>query len=211
MRPSPRASGRTAGARPRPAPGPAGLCRAAACGPPSVAASRRAAARRARRSPPRARRARLAARRASPAPAATPRRLRERRRVGRSAGQSPPDEVPLGEGHRGATRQAQAVVTATRDGALAVVVDVVDRPDGLVVRREVALGVGGAPPEDVPGAPRATRDELAIAVLGTGDLERQLVRRRRTLTLDVVAVGVAGAAQERPEPAALGRQRPFAA
>src|SRR5262249_28319296 len=98
-----------------------------------------------------------------------------------------------------------------RDGTLAVVVGVVDRPGGLVVRREIALRVRGAPPEDVPGAPCATRDEVAVPVLGAGDLERELLGRRRTFALDVVAVGVARAAQECAEPAALRGQRALAA
>ena len=45
------------------------------------------------------------------------------------------------------------------------VVRVVERADRLVIRRVVALRVVRAPPEDVAGAPRATRHELAVGVL----------------------------------------------
>src|SRR3954466_914947 len=91
------------------------------------------------------------------------------------------------------------------------IVRVVDRAGRLVVRREIALRVGGAPPEDVAGPPRATRDQVPVGILGAGHLERQLVGRRRPLALDVPAVGVARATEERAEPPALRRQDPFAA
>ena len=81
----------------------------------------------------------------------------------------------------------------------------------LVVGREVALRVVGASPEDVAGAPRATRHEMAVVVLGADDLERQRIGRRRAVLLDVVAVRVARAADERPEPAALADERALAA
>ena len=70
-------------------------------------------------------------------------------------------------------------------------------PVGSSLRREVALRVVRAPPEDVAGPPRATRHEVAVAVLGAHDLERQLVGRRRAVLADVRAVRVARAADER--------------
>ena len=79
-------------------------------------------------------------------------------------------------------------------------------PSGSSFEREVALRVVGASPEDVPGAPGATRHEVAVVVLRAGHLERQRVRRRRAVLLDVLAVRVARAADERPEPAALARR-----
>ena len=81
----------------------------------------------------------------------------------------------------------------------------------LVVRREVALRVVRAPPEDVSGAPRATGDERAVAVLRADDLERERIGRRRALTLDVVAIGVPRAADERAELASPRDERALAA
>src|SRR5204862_921061 len=97
---------------------------------------------------------------------------------------------------------------APPDGSL---VEIVDRAERLVVGRVVAAWVVRAPPEDAPGPPRATRDEVAILVLRAGDLERQLVRRRRALAPDVGAVGASITADERPEPAALADERALAA
>ena len=91
------------------------------------------------------------------------------------------------------------------------VVGVVQAAERLVVRREVAARVVGAPPEDVPGAPRATRDEMTVLVLGADDLERERIGRRRAVLLDVLAVRIARAADERAEPPALADQRPCAA
>ena len=126
-------------------------------------------------------------------------------------GQLPPDEVALGQLDRRATGQAQAAVRAPRDRPTTVLVGIVDGTRRLVVGREVAARVVGAPPEDVAGPPRATRDELAVAVLGAHHLERELVGRRRAVPADVRAVRVARAADERPELAAPGRQDALAA
>src|SRR5262245_63878413 len=52
---------------------------------------------------------------------------------------------------------------------------------------------------------------MPVRVLGADDLEQKLVRRLRALPLDVVAVGVAIAAHEWTEPAALADERPEAA
>jgi hypothetical protein len=52
---------------------------------------------------------------------------------------------------------------------------------------------------------------VAVGVLGADDLERERLGRRRPLALDVVAVGIARAADERPEAAALADQCPLAA
>src|SRR5688500_5754825 len=93
------------------------------------------------------------------------------------------------------------------DGRLALasertVVGLVQPAERLVVGRVVALGVVRTPPEDASRASCATRHEVPVGVLGARDLERQGVRRRRALTLDVVALGVTRAAEERSEPAA---------
>ena len=82
------------------------------------------------------------------------------------------------------------------------VVGVVEAAERLVVRREIAARVVRAPPEDVPGAPRATRDEMAVLVLGADDLERERIGRWRAVLLDELALGIARAADERAEPAA---------
>src|SRR4029079_4351083 len=83
------------------------------------------------------------------------------------------------------------------------VVRVVERSDRLEVRGVVALWVGPAGPKHVARAPCAPRNETAVVVLGASHLEGQLGRRLGPLALDVVAVGVAVAADEGPEPAAL--------
>ena len=141
--------------------------------------------------------------------AAAPRRPGERLRIRRPAREARPDEVlALGQRHVRAALQADPGLALPGDRP---VVGVVERPDRLEVRRVVALGVVRAPPEDVAGPPRATGDEVAVVVLRAGDLERQRIGRRRTLLLDVVAVRVARAADERPEPAALADERPLAA
>src|SRR4029077_18835776 len=66
-------------------------------------------------------------------------------------------------------------------------------------------------PEDVPGPSRATRHQVTILVLGADHLERERWRRRRTVLLDELAVGIARAADERSEAPALARERPQAA
>ena len=139
---------------------------------------------------------------AAAAPAAG--RLRECLRVRRPASQSGADELrALGQRYVGAALEADRRLALPGNGPL---VCVVKRTDGFEVRREVALRIGGAAPEDVAGAAGAAGDEVAVAVLRAGDLERQRVGRRWTLSLDVVAVRVAGAADERPEPAASCRR-----
>ena len=167
--------------------------RAAGCDPtrrPPAAAAASAARPPPRRAPPRA-------------------GLRERLRVRRAARQPGADEVRRPPAAARPRRtEADAGLALPGDRAL---VGVVDRPDRLEVRREVALRVGRAAPEDVAGPPGAPRDEVAVAVLRADDLERQRIRRRRALLLDVVAVRVARAADERPEPAALADERPLAA
>ena len=81
--------------------------------------------------------------------------------VGRPAREPQPDELDaLGHVDRGAAVQADEAVAMLGDRP---VVGVVERADRLVVRRVVALRVVRAPPEDVAGAPGATRDELAVA------------------------------------------------
>src|SRR6186713_3438438 len=137
-----------------------------------------------------------------PATTAAPRAARrplERGRIGRPTREPEPSEGSLGERNLGATGHAQARLAPPHHGTLAVGVDVVVRAGRLVVAREVAPGVVGAPPEDVPGPPGATRDERPVAVLGAGHLERQLVRWRRAVLADVRAVRVARAADEGAE------------
>ena len=85
------------------------------------------------------------------------------------------------------------------------VVRVVEPAERLVVGGVVAARVVRAAPEHVPGPAGAARDEMAVAVLRAGHLERQRIGRRRAVLLDVVAVGVARAADERAEPAASCR------
>src|SRR6185436_15706764 len=94
------------------------------------------------------------------------------------------------------------------DGTVVRVVDGAYWPE---VRREIALRVVRAPPEDVSGAPRASRDEVAVVVLRARHLEPERLGRRRALLLDVRTVGVSRAAHERPEPAVLPDERPLAA
>src|SRR5207253_1940453 len=65
---------------------------------------------------------------------------------------------------------------------------------GLVVHGEVALGVTVAAVEQ--SEPRALLHDLALAALRTRD-----VQRARRVLLDVAALGVAAAADERTEPA----------
>src|SRR4029077_659713 len=64
---------------------------------------------------------------------------------------------------------------------------------------------------DVPGAPGATRHEVAVVVLRAGHLERERVRRRRAVLLDELAVRIARAADERAELATLAHERALAA
>ena len=52
---------------------------------------------------------------------------------------------------------------------------------------------------------------MTVLVLGAGHLERQRIGRRRAVLLDVVAVRIARAADERAEPAALADERALAA
>ena len=117
-----------------------------------------------------------------------------------------PTRLPSGSSTAAPQVRHRPALAASRDRALAVVVDVVDRPRRLVVGGEVAAWVVRAPPEDVPGPPRATRHQVTVAVLGADDLERQLVRGRRPVLADERAVRVARAAHEGAELAALGRQ-----
>ena len=112
---------------------------------------------------------------------------RERRRVRRAAGSRAPTSAALRAAARRAPHFRQMAGSPFR--ATGPVVGVVERPDRLGVRREVALRVARAAPEDVAGPPRATRDEVAVAVLRADDLERQRVGRRRALLLDVVQSG----------------------
>ena len=133
----------------------------------------------------------------------------DRGRVRRSARVALARHDGVGRGlDRRAADQADRRLALARDRA---VVGVVQAAQRLVVGREVALRVVGASPEDVPGASRATRHEVAVIVLGAIDRERQRVGRRRAVALDVVALGIPRAADERPEPAALADERPLAA
>src|SRR6185312_1864850 len=109
---------------------------------------------------------------------------------------------------RGAVLEADEAVAALRDGA---VVGVMERPDRLEVRGVVALRVVRAAPEHVAGTPRAAGHEPAVVVLRAGHLEGQLGRRLGPLALDIVAVGVAVAADEWTEPPALADEGPEAA
>ena len=90
-------------------------------------------------------------------------------------------------------------------------VGIVERTERLVRGREVAFRVARAAPEQATGATRAARDEMALVAPRARDLERERLRRRRPLLLDVVAVGIARAADERPEPATLLREGPAVA
>jgi len=90
-------------------------------------------------------------------------------------------------------------------------VGVVEAAQRFVVRREVASGVVGAAPEDVARPAGATWDEVAVVVLRALDLERERFRRRGPVAADVIAVGVPGAPDERPELAASTHKGAFAA
>src|SRR5204863_76467 len=76
---------------------------------------------------------------------------------------------------------------------------VVLRAERLVRGRQVAFRVARAAPEERTRPARAPRDKVALVTARARDLKREGVRRRRSLLLDVVAFGVAGAADEWPE------------
>src|SRR5262249_26527240 len=135
-------------------------------------------------------------------------RLRERVGVGRPARQPQPDQVALRQWHVGTAFEADPALCLPCDRP---VVGVVQGADRLQVRREVALRVVGAPPEDVAGPAGATRDQMAVVVLRARHLERERLGWRRALLLDVGAVRIARAADERAEPAALRDERPLPA
>src|SRR5450759_3733387 len=81
-----------------------------------------------------------------------------------------------------------------------------DGTQRLVRGREVAFRVARAAPEDRAGPPGAAGHEMALSAARARYLERELVRWRRAVLLDVGAVRVAVAANERPEPAALDHE-----
>ena len=85
-------------------------------------------------------------------------------------------------------------------------VRLVDRAERLARRREAARRVARAAPEDGSGPARPAGDELALAARRARHLERQLGRAAAGRPLDVVALRVAVAADERPEAAALRGQ-----
>ena len=86
---------------------------------------------------------------------------------------------------RRAADQAQRVVALACQRS---VVGVVQAAERLVVGGEVAARVVRAAPEHVAGPPGPARNQVTVLVLGAGHLERQRIRRRRAVLLDVVAV-----------------------
>ncbi len=108
------------------------------------------------------------------------------------------------ERHGGTALQAEAALVVPPGDRAAV--DIVDRAQRLARGREVALRVARAAPEDRAGPAGATRHEVALGAARACHRERELLGRRRAVLLDVGAVRVAVAADERPEPAPLGRQ-----
>src|SRR5450759_2238479 len=81
-----------------------------------------------------------------------------------------------------------------------------DGTQRLVRGREVAFRVARAAPEDRAGPPGAAGHEMALSAARARYLERELVRWRRAVLLDVGAVRVAVAANERSEPTALDHE-----
>ena len=84
-------------------------------------------------------------------------------------------------------------------------------PSGSMLVVKSHFGVARAAPEDDARASRPARRRGGPPALRARDLERQRRRRRRAGAVDVVAVGVAGAAGEGPEAAALRDERALAA
>src|SRR5437762_4015190 len=131
-----------------------------------------------------------------------PRRAGERFGICGAAGKPGADLDPgrryLDRGSALETDRARLAVAGDRTA-----IPVVIGAQRLARRREFTLGVARTAPEERARPAGAARHQMALVAARAADLEGQRLRRRRTRFVNVRALGISIAADERAEPAAL--------